>query len=138
MRMLVVAGATLALCVGSAAAFVGTRTYNRELAEFFPSRRPVAVTASAAELADAETVAFRDNDGATLRGWYVRSHSGAAVVLVHGAGGDRSSLAPEARALAAQGIGVLTFDLPGHGESDGEIHWSSPEASALRGAIDFL
>jgi pimeloyl-ACP methyl ester carboxylesterase len=57
---------------------------------------------------------------------------------VHGAGGDRASLLPEARALQERGFGILSFDLPGHGESEGSIHWSEGERSALRAALDFV
>jgi uncharacterized protein len=128
----------VALSAGGFAALIGVRSYNREIGEFFPERRPVHLSASAAGLPDAQSISFRDSQEASLRGWYVPSRTRAAVVLVHGAGGDRSSLAPEARALAVQGIGVLTFDLPGHGESDGGIHWSEGEARALRAGLDFV
>jgi alpha-beta hydrolase superfamily lysophospholipase len=137
-RVVGVACAAIALLGGGFAALIGLRSYNREIGEFFPARRPVALSAAAAGLPEVETVAFRDRRGGTLRGWFVPSRTGAAVVLVHGAGGDRSSLAPEARALVARGIGVLTFDLPGHGESEGEIHWSTGESLALVAALDFL
>jgi fermentation-respiration switch protein FrsA (DUF1100 family) len=58
--------------------------------------------------------------------------------LVHGAGGDRSSLLAEARILAGRGYGVLSFDLPGHGESGGEIRWAEPERASVRAAVDWL
>lgn len=44
-------------------------------------------------------------------------HGGPVVVLVHGAGGNRSQWAVQARHLAARGFDVLALDLPGHGDS---------------------
>lgn len=52
-----------------------------------------------------------------------REDNGLAVLL-HGAGGDRSSWALQARALGGDGWNVLALDLPGHGRSsrlDGEV-----------------
>src|SRR3982751_103797 len=63
---------------------------------------------------DADGLGLRDatfSSGATtLRGWYIPTKSGAAVVAVHGSGGDRRDLLPEARLLAAAGYGVLLYD----------------------------
>ena len=42
-----------------------------------------------------------------------------AVILVHGAGMDRTVWALQARSLAALGLSVLAVDLPGHGDSEG-------------------
>jgi uncharacterized protein len=120
------------------AALVAVRSYSREVREFFPERRPTEISAAASGLPGVETVAFGDRQGAVLHGWYVPSKNRAGIVLLHGAGGDRASLLPEARQLVSRGFGVLTFDWPGHGESDGEIHWSAGESRALVGAIDFL
>ena len=41
------------------------------------------------------------------------------VVLVHGAGGNRTQWGTQARHLAARGFDVLAIDLPGHGNSPG-------------------
>jgi len=70
-----------------------------------------------------------------------------AVVLVHGAGADRSIWTSFARELAGQGIAVLTLDLRGQGESvenPGDVSARPrPEDQALypndiRAAIRFL
>ncbi len=58
-------------------------------------------------------------DDVELAAWYVPSRSGAAVVLLHGAGSTRSNVLDEAKVLADHGIGVLMLDARGHGESDG-------------------
>ena len=50
-------------------------------------------------------------------------HSGRPiVVMVHGAGGNRTVWAAQARHLAARGLDVLAYDLPGHGRSAGPAH----------------
>jgi uncharacterized protein len=43
------------------------------------------------------------------------------IVVVHGAGSRKENHADFARLAAANGWAALTFDLPGHGESDGEF-----------------
>jgi pimeloyl-ACP methyl ester carboxylesterase len=134
-RLLKVAAVAM---VPGLAGLIMARSYLREGRELFPERRAIAVSAVSAGLPGLNTVSFTDRRGVTLRGWYVSSANRAAIVLLHGAGGDRTSLLPEARHLASRGFGVLLFDWPGHGESDGEIHWSDGEARALVAAVDFL
>jgi fermentation-respiration switch protein FrsA (DUF1100 family) len=117
--------------------FVAVRSYRQEQAVFFPKRRPFEQAPAEAKIPGLEEVAFGSGSG-TLRGWYAPSSRRAAVILIHGAGGNRASLLGEARALAAQGFGVLTYDLPGHGNSDGEVHWSEGERASLRAAFAWL
>jgi dienelactone hydrolase len=64
-------------------------------------------------------VEFSTDDGVTLSGWWIPSHNGAAVVLLHGAGSTRSSVLDHAVLLARHGYGVLLFDARGHGRSGG-------------------
>ncbi len=71
----------------------------------------------------------------TVRGWYAPSRNGAAVVLAHGSGGDRREVLDAARALAGGGYGVLLFDWPGHGESEGVIRFGAPERRTLAAAV---
>jgi pimeloyl-ACP methyl ester carboxylesterase len=61
-------------------------------------------------------------DHVTLAGWYVRSHNGAAVVLLHGSGATRSAVLNHAVVLARRGYGVLLFDARGHGRSGGDAN----------------
>ena len=63
-----------------------------------------------------ERVSFETADGLTLRGWYVPSKNGAAVIAFPG----RKSPVRHARMLARHGYGVLLFDRRGDGESDGD------------------
>ncbi len=86
-----------------------------------------------------EEVSFRTSDGLTLRGWYTPSRNGAAIVLVHGAGGSRLGPRRHAELLARRGYGVLLYDARGRGESDGDplgFDWTwQPDVDA---AIEFL
>jgi fermentation-respiration switch protein FrsA (DUF1100 family) len=63
-----------------------------------------------------EDVAFRTSDGLQLRGWYVPSRNGAAVIAFPGRKGPQR----QARMLIRHGYGVLLFDRRGEGESDGD------------------
>jgi len=91
---------------------------------------------------DADALGLREatftSDSTTLRGWYLPTRNGAAIVAVHGSGGDRRDLLPEARLFAAAGYGVLLYDSPGHGESGGTPRWGAPERAAVRAAIGYL
>lgn len=84
-------------------------------------------------------VSFQAADGLTLRGWYVPSRNGAAVVMVHGAGANRTWFLDEAVALSQRGIGVLLYDNRANGESDGDTQsWGDHEQDDLRGGLNFL
>jgi uncharacterized protein len=63
-----------------------------------------------------ENVAFNTSDGLRLRGWYVPSKNGAAVIAFPGRKGTQKP----ARMLARHGYGVLLFDRRGEGESEGD------------------
>jgi fermentation-respiration switch protein FrsA (DUF1100 family) len=63
-----------------------------------------------------EDVTFKTSDGLTLRGWYVPSRNGAAVVAFAGRKGPQRP----ARMLVRHGYGVLLFDRRGEGASDGD------------------
>jgi uncharacterized protein len=82
-----------------------------------------------------ENVSFETSDGLTLKGWYVPSKNGAAVISFPGRAGSQKP----ARMLARHGYGVLVFDRRGEGESDGEPNifgWGGDRD--VKAAIDFL
>ena len=86
-----------------------------------------------------ERVAFAASDGVRLSGWYIASRNGAAIVLVHGGGGDRQGTIRHARMLAEAGYGVLLYDARGRGESAGQENafgwrWDRD----VRGAVSYL
>src|SRR6478672_2547865 len=83
------------------------------------------------------SVTFPAADGLRLAGWYRASHNGAAVLVVHGGGGDRTGAMAHARLLARHGYGVLVYDARGRGESEGSPNgygwdWGKDVAGALR------
>ena len=84
-------------------------------------------------------VAFPATDHVTLSGWYIPSHNGAAVILLHGAGSTRSDVLDHAAVLAGRRYGVLLYDARGHGRSDGramDFGWyGDPD---IGGALAFL
>jgi uncharacterized protein len=63
-----------------------------------------------------EDVSFTTSDGLKLRGWYVPSTNGAAVIAFPGRTGPQR----QTRMLVRHGYGVLLFDRRGEGESDGD------------------
>lgn len=72
----------------------------------------------AAPSAPARLVAIDSAPGIRLAGTYWPAASGAPAVLVlHGNGSNRDSMAPTASWLHAHGYGVLTVDFRGHGAS---------------------
>ena len=84
-------------------------------------------------------VEFPARDGVVLAGWYIPSQTGAAVVLLHGAGSTRSAVLEHAVVLAGHGYGVLLYDARGHGRSEGramDFGWFGDDD--LAGAVSFL
>jgi hypothetical protein len=82
-----------------------------------------------------EDVSFETSDGLTLKGWYVPSKNGAAVISFPGRKGPQKP----ARMLARHGYGVLVFDRRGEGESEGEPNafgWGGQRD--IKAAIRFL
>jgi fermentation-respiration switch protein FrsA (DUF1100 family) len=82
-----------------------------------------------------EEVSFETSDGLELKGWYIPSRNGAAVISFPGRKGPQKP----ARMLARHGYGVLLFDRRGEGESEGEPNgfgWGGDRD--VKAAIDFL
>jgi pimeloyl-ACP methyl ester carboxylesterase len=72
---------------------------------------------------------LRASDGVEIGAWSAeRSPARAAVVLVHGNGATRASLADEAAYFYARGCTVLLISVRAHGDSGGDyndIGWSA-------------
>jgi pimeloyl-ACP methyl ester carboxylesterase len=99
---------------------------------------PAGQTPAAHGLA-ARVVEFAAADGVRLSAWWVPGSSGAAVVLLHGAGETRAATLPQAEVLAGAGYGVLLVDARGHGSSGGrgmELGWYGD--TDVVAAVDFL
>ena len=131
-------GVACALGAGLFAAYAAYRTYRIERQCFLPSPHPPRKTVDDFGIPGLEAVTFRSRSGDRIAGVYVAPRRGRVVVLTHGSGGDRSDLSGEAKLLARAGFGVLSFDWPGHGESEGAVEWGRSERQALQGALDWL
>lgn len=104
---------------------------------FLHPRRHLPAETPADRGLDYHNVAFPATDGLTLRGWYLPSQNGAAVIVGHGIGGHRT-LEP-AEMLARHGYGVLAFDWRAHGESDGDLcTFGYHEVRDVAGALAWL
>jgi len=82
-----------------------------------------------------EEVSFTTSDGLELKGWYVPSENGAAVIAFPGRKGPQRP----ARMLVHHGYGVLLFDRRGEGESDGDpnaLGWGGEKD--VEAAVEFL
>jgi len=82
-----------------------------------------------------DNVSFTTSDGLDLRGWYIPSRNGAAVIAFPGRSGPQKP----ARFLARHGYGVLLFDRRGESESDGDgnlFGWGGDKD--ILAAIEFL
>jgi fermentation-respiration switch protein FrsA (DUF1100 family) len=82
-----------------------------------------------------ENVELHTSDGLTLRGWYVPSRNGAAVIAFPGRKGTQE----QTRMLVEHGYGVLLFDRRGEGVSDGDgnmFGWHGDRD--IIAALDFL
>jgi alpha-beta hydrolase superfamily lysophospholipase len=67
-----------------------------------------------------ETLTFKSDSGATLKGWVIEGEPGrGVVVLLHGLRGNRLQTLERARLLNRQGMSALLFDFQAHGESSG-------------------
>jgi hypothetical protein len=82
-----------------------------------------------------ENVKLTTSDGLELRGWYVPSRNGAAVISFPGRKGPQR----QARMLARHGYGVLLFDRRGEGRSEGEPNaWGWSGERDVFAAVDWL
>ena len=82
-----------------------------------------------------ENVELTTADGLRLRGWYIRSRNGAAVISFPG----RASSQQRAKLLARHGYGVLLFDRRGEGESEGDPNLFGWEGERdVHAAVRFL
>jgi uncharacterized protein len=130
--------AFLIVCVG-VAAVIAERSYRgarSELEADPPS--PLLQDPRSAGVADLRPVSFVSADGLHIAGWYVPSKNRAAIIVTHGTNSDRSTMMSEIRLLAEAGFGVLAFDWPGLGESEGTILWGAAARNALGAAIGWV
>jgi pimeloyl-ACP methyl ester carboxylesterase len=120
-------------------AYLALWTVGQGVAAAFPAHPALGSRQPADVGLESTTVGMRTSDGVDLEGWWVPGDSGAAVVLLHGAGSTRSAVLDQAEVLASDGYGVLLLDARGHGGSDGrgmDFGWYGERDVAA--ALDFL
>ncbi len=134
-RLLVAVGLGLLSLVGFAGV-IGWNAAGYVRSTMHPPRQAVPPPPAIEGL---EPVEFKEPSGRVLRGWWVPAKNRAAVILCHGWAANRDQLRAELVLLSRHGFGVLAFDLPAHGLSDGdEVTWGDRERSSLHAAIDFV
>lgn len=127
----------LAIAGGAGLVYVFLLPVSIAIVQTHKHREPIGEPPSGAY----EAVTFGASDGLRLSGWYVRSKNRAAVILVHGGGGDRTGALRHAELLAGRGYGVLVYDSRGRGESEGSPNalgwgWEKDVAGALAYVAD--
>ncbi len=132
--------ATALVVVGAAA--IAVRSARNASKTVLPVRRSIPEEARAeahGAVPDLEDITLRTSDGLRLKGWFSPGNRGAVVILVHGGGGDRRQLFPEARLLARHGYGFLAYDSRAEGESEGDlVSWGDAERRDVEAALDFI
>ncbi|MBN1311149.1 MAG: alpha/beta fold hydrolase [Anaerolineae bacterium] len=104
-----------------------------------PTRVPITRAPADMGIAGYQDVSFVTVDGLELRGWYIPSRSGAAVILGHGHAGNREQMMLDAQILTQHGYGVLLFDWRAHGESEGDMTtFGLYEVQDLEAAVDYV
>jgi pimeloyl-ACP methyl ester carboxylesterase len=88
----------------------------------------------------AENVVFLSESGSLIHAWLSRGHAGGgAVLLLHGAGANRTSMLGRAEFLHDEGFTVLAPDFQAHGESPGaHITFGARESLDAAAALAYL
>jgi alpha-beta hydrolase superfamily lysophospholipase len=88
----------------------------------------------------AESLVIDSPSGSRLSGWFSPGVQGrGGILLLHGRGGNRTSMLGRARFLRVRGHAVLLIDLQAHGESPGRFttlgHLEAMDAEAALGLL---
>lgn len=116
---------------------IGTVSLSMALAATVIAPTPAPPGATA--LRGSREVTMPTEEGDQLHGTFLEGTNGAAVVLRHDSGSERSATQRQAAILADHGYAVLLTDARGHGTSQGramDLGWNG-EAD-IRAALDFL
>lgn len=124
-------GFLVCISVVAVAGVIAFRAFQGDLSTYHPRHEQLPAPPRCFE-----AIEFPSEDQ-SVRGWYLAPTNGALIVYVHGTSADRRQLLPLAERLAKLGYGALLFDLPGHGESGGEVHWSAEARAAVLAALAF-
>jgi uncharacterized protein len=85
-----------------------------------------------------EDLTLKTVDGFDLKAWYLPSHNGAAIIVLHGYGGNRLEMLGRAEMLARHGYGVLLYDERASGESGGARTYGWLDAQDVSLALNYL
>ena len=86
-----------------------------------------------------ETLSVTTSDGLHLTGWFFQGRSTKTIVLSHCYGDNQATLLPWAEFLHRAGFTVFSYDLRGHGFSDGNtVTFGVKEAGDLSRVVDML
>jgi pimeloyl-ACP methyl ester carboxylesterase len=88
----------------------------------------------------AEDVGFKDAYGENIKGWWLPARNDPpTVIIVHGIGTNRLAMVGRANLYRKLGYAVFLFDLPAHGESDGDrVTFGPHEGAAVSGALAWV
>ena len=86
-----------------------------------PAHATICCTTPGDKGFDYEGVTLTTSDGIELKGWYIPARNRAAIILLHGYGGNRLEMLNRAVMLARNGYGVLLYDERASGESGGSL-----------------
>lgn len=122
-----------------AAAFFGTAAVSADGA-LHPPRLAVAAICPCIARVQCDDASVTSPDGALLKGWYFRPESanGAAVILLHGVGGNRGDMVHLGTVFEKAGYAVLAPDLRGHGASGGMTTYGVREEQDVRAWADWM
>jgi pimeloyl-ACP methyl ester carboxylesterase len=88
---------------------------------------------------DYSSAQLSTSDGLALKGWYIPSRNGAAVILLHGYGANRLAMLTHAQMLASNDYGVLLYDQRASGESEGKVRsWGWADIEDVSTALAFV
>jgi dipeptidyl aminopeptidase/acylaminoacyl peptidase len=103
-----------------------------------PARTTIATTPAAVGMTY-DDVKLTTEDGLRLAAWYMPSTNRAALIMLHGLGGNRANDLDLARELVDHGYGVLVPDLRAHGDSEGAVcTLGVTEVRDVRAAVRYL
>jgi uncharacterized protein len=98
---------------------IGILAYKRIPEITAPMRSPGCCTLPASSGLPYKLVQLTTQDKIRLACWYMPSRNRAAIIVLHGEGGNRLAMLSHIKMFTKAGYGVLTCDRRAHGESTG-------------------